>query len=69
MASEKNHILSRTFYTAFLAKHYPSELQTTQQLYESSEVRLGSVEDNQEKTEITDVVMADKNCYQIPAEE
>ena len=71
MASEKNQILSRTFYTAFLAEYYPSELQTTQQQYELSEVRLGSVEDKKEATEITDLVMAtitDKNCYQILAE-
>ena len=65
MASEKNQILSRTFYTAFLAQHYPSELQITQQLYELSEVCLGAVKDKTEATEITDLVMAtitDKNC-------
>lgn len=56
---------------AFLAEHYPNELQTAQDNYILSEVRLGAIEDRIGATEITDVMMAtitEKNCYQLLGE-
>jgi hypothetical protein len=57
MATEKNQLLSRTLFTAYLSQYYPDELQATQQTYDLSVVRLGAVEEIVEATEITQGVM------------
>ena len=71
MASEKNQIHSRTIYNAFIATYYPSELETTQNLYNLSVVRLGEIEGVEDKTEITAVMMDTltvKNCSSVLAD-
>ena len=71
MATEKNQIISRTAYVAFLAKHYPRELQTTQTQYDLSVVRLGTLEGVTEATQLTELAMAtltEKNCSAVLSE-
>ena len=57
MATEKNQLLSRTLFSAYLSQYYPDELQATQQTYDLSVVRLGAVEEMVEATEITQGIM------------
>ena len=71
MASEKNQIHSRIVYLAFITSYYPNELETTQNKFDLSMVRLGEIEDVMNTTEITQVMldtMTTKNCNPILAE-
>ena len=68
MATEKNQLLSRTIFSAYLSQYYPDKFQATQQTYDISVVRLGAVEDIGNATELTQGVMDTltvKNCGAI----
>jgi hypothetical protein len=68
MATEKNQILSRTAYIAFLTQHHPSELEAAQNTFSLSVVRLGCVEGLEAATEITGLMMetlTEKTCSAV----
>ena len=68
MATEKNQLLSRTIFSAYLSQYYPDEFQATQQTYYMSVVRLGAIEEIGDATELTQGVMDTltvKNCGAI----
>lgn len=68
MATEKNQILSRTAYTAFLTQHFPGELEAAQNTFSMSAVRLGNVEGLEVATEITELMMetlTEKTCSAV----
>jgi Reverse transcriptase (RNA-dependent DNA polymerase) len=53
MASEKNQLCSRLIHGNFLNDHHPSELPLTQTNYNMRDIRMGTIEDIEEHTEIT----------------